>query len=109
MFVYFSSSLYTLSLLAPSLPLLLLLGWHEARIPTIATRVPRAAYTWVTQKLKGEVAVPLVSTNRINTPEIAEFVLSEGHSDMVGAPAQMFQIISIRAMPNVVTPFFHFI
>lgn len=58
-------------------------GWHEARIPTIATRVPRAAYTWVTKKLKGVVNVPLVSTNRINTPEIAEFVLSQGHSDMV--------------------------
>lgn len=59
------------------------IGWHEARIPTIATCVPRGAYTWVTKKLRGLVKVPLVSTNRINTPEIAESILSKGHSDMV--------------------------
>jgi 2,4-dienoyl-CoA reductase (NADPH2) len=59
------------------------IGWHEARIPTIATKVPRAAFTWVTQRLKGLVNIPLVTTNRINTPEVAEQVLAEGHADMV--------------------------
>ena len=59
------------------------IGWHEARVPTIATSVPRAAFAWVTKKLKGEVAVPLIATNRINTPEVAERVLAEGGADMV--------------------------
>ena len=59
------------------------IGWHEARIPTIATMVPRAAFTWVTRKLKGEVAIPLITTNRINTPEVAEAVLARGDADMV--------------------------
>jgi len=59
------------------------IGWHEARIPTIATKVPRAGFTWVTQKLMGQVSIPLVTTNRINTPEIAEKVLADGHADMV--------------------------
>ncbi len=48
------------------------IGWHEARIPTIATKVPRAAFAWVTEQLKGKVGIPLVATNRINTPEVAE-------------------------------------
>jgi len=59
------------------------IGWHEARIPTIATMVPRAAFTWVTRKLKGEVGIPLVTTNRINTPAVAERVLADGDADMV--------------------------
>ncbi|TBU90605.1 NADPH-dependent 2,4-dienoyl-CoA reductase [Phytopseudomonas dryadis] len=59
------------------------IGWHEARIPTIATKVPRAAFTKVTAKLKGEVSIPLITTNRINTPEVAERVLAEGDADMV--------------------------
>ena len=59
------------------------IGWHEARIPTIATKVPRAAFTKVTAKLKGEVGIPLCTTNRINTPEVAEQVLAEGDADMV--------------------------
>ncbi|GAB3343433.1 NADPH-dependent 2,4-dienoyl-CoA reductase [Marivirga atlantica] len=59
------------------------IGWHEARIPTIATMVPRAAYSFVTQKLKSEVNIPLITTNRINMPQIAENVLSEGKADMV--------------------------
>ncbi|MCK5893033.1 MAG: NADPH-dependent 2,4-dienoyl-CoA reductase [Endozoicomonadaceae bacterium] len=59
------------------------IGWHEARIPTIGTMVPRAAFTDVTAKLKGEVGIPLVTTNRINTPEVAEEVLAKGQSDMV--------------------------
>ena len=58
-------------------------GWHEARIPTIATKVPRAAFTWVTEKLKGHFKVPLITSNRINTPEMAEHVLASGHADMV--------------------------
>ncbi len=59
------------------------IGWHEARIPTIATMVPRAAFTWVTRRMKGEVGIPLVTTNRINTPELAESVLARGDADMV--------------------------
>ena len=59
------------------------IGWHEARIPTIATKVPRAAFTKVTAKLKGQVNIPLCTTNRINTPEVAEQVLAEGDADMV--------------------------
>lgn len=59
------------------------IGWHEARIPTIATSVPRAAFTWVTQKMKEEVSIPLITSNRINMPETAEKVLAEGHADMI--------------------------
>jgi len=59
------------------------IGWHEVRIPTIATMVPRAAFTWVTRKLKPEVSLPLITTNRINTPEVAEQVLENGDADMV--------------------------
>ncbi|WP_026852101.1 NADPH-dependent 2,4-dienoyl-CoA reductase [Geothrix fermentans] len=59
------------------------IGWHEARVPTIGPMVPRGAYAWVTKKLKGEVGIPLVTTNRINTPEVAEEVLAEGCADMV--------------------------
>lgn len=59
------------------------IGWHEARIPTIARQVPRAAFTWVTHKLKPHVSVPLVTTNRINMPEVAERILAENHADMV--------------------------
>ncbi|MBW8466032.1 FAD-dependent oxidoreductase, partial [Acidovorax sp.] len=64
------------------------IGWHEARVPTIATSVPRAAFAWVTQKMKAEfaaagIATPLVTSNRINTPEVAEQVLADGCADMV--------------------------
>ncbi|RHW78054.1 FAD-dependent oxidoreductase [Colwellia sp. RSH04] len=59
------------------------IGWHEARVPTIVTSVPRAAFTWITERMKKEVSIPLVTTNRINTPEVAEEVLSSGHADMV--------------------------
>jgi len=59
------------------------IGWHEARIPTIATSVPRAAYTWVTKKLMGSVGIPLITSNRINTPELAEQLLADGVADMV--------------------------
>jgi 2,4-dienoyl-CoA reductase (NADPH2) len=59
------------------------IGWHEARVPTIATSVPRAAFAWVTRKLRGEVEIPLCTTNRINTPEVAERILAEGSADMV--------------------------
>jgi len=59
------------------------IGWHEARIPTIATMVPRACFTWVTAKLRSEVAVPLITSNRINTPEVAETVLARGDADMI--------------------------
>lgn len=59
------------------------IGWHEARVPTIATRVPRGGFSWVTEKLRGEVNVPLVAVNRINMPGIAEEILANGHADMV--------------------------
>ncbi len=59
------------------------IGWHEARIPTIATSVPRAAFTWVTKKMKSELSIPLVTSNRINMPETAEQVLEEGHADLI--------------------------
>ena len=59
------------------------IGWHEARIPTIATKVPRGAFAWVTQRLMGKVGIPLIATNRINTPEVAERLLEEGACDMV--------------------------
>lgn len=59
------------------------IGWHEARIPTIATKVPRAAFAWVTQKLKGQVGIPLIATNRINTPEVGEQLLADGFADLV--------------------------
>lgn len=59
------------------------IGWHEARIPTIATKVPRAAFTWVTAKFKKELSIPLITSNRINTPEVAEQVLERGDADMV--------------------------
>ncbi|WP_323123510.1 NADPH-dependent 2,4-dienoyl-CoA reductase [Burkholderia alba] len=59
------------------------IGWHEARVPTIATSVPRGAFAWVTQKMKGEVGIPLVTTNRINRPEVAEQILADGCADMV--------------------------
>ncbi len=59
------------------------IGWHEARVPTIATMVPRAGFTWVTKRLMGQVKIPLVTTNRINMPEVAEAVLAEGCADMV--------------------------
>ncbi|MFQ2254454.1 NADPH-dependent 2,4-dienoyl-CoA reductase [Aeromonas sp. BC14] len=59
------------------------IGWHEARIPTIATSVPRGAFSWVTAELKKHLKVPLITTNRINTPEVAERILAQGEADMV--------------------------
>ena len=59
------------------------IGWHEARVPTIVTSVPRAGFAWVTKKLKGEVAIPLITTNRINMPDVAEQILATGEADMV--------------------------
>lgn len=65
------------------------IGWHEARIPTIATSVPRAAFAWVTKKLMGQVNIPIITSNRINTPEVAEEVLSTGCADMVSMARPM--------------------
>ena len=59
------------------------IGWHEARIPTVATKVPRAAFTWVTAKFREVLSIPVITSNRINTPEVAEEVLSRGDADMV--------------------------
>ena len=65
------------------------IGWHEARVPTIATSVPRGAFTWVTKKMKREVAIPLVTSNRINLPDKAEQILSDGCADMVSLARPM--------------------
>ena len=59
------------------------IGWHEARVPTIATSVPRAGFAWVTKKLMGQVGIPVITSNRINTPDVAEQVLAEGCANMV--------------------------
>lgn len=59
------------------------IGWHEARIPTIATMVPRGGFSWVTKRLMGKLSIPLITTNRINMPDVAEKILSDGHADMV--------------------------
>ncbi|MEO5622446.1 MAG: 2,4-dienoyl-CoA reductase FMN-binding domain-containing protein, partial [Dokdonella sp.] len=59
------------------------IGWHEARIPTIVTSVPRAAFAWVTRRMKAEVAIPLITTNRINMPDVAERILGQGEADMI--------------------------
>jgi 2,4-dienoyl-CoA reductase (NADPH2) len=59
------------------------IGWHESRVPTIATSVPRGAFAWVTKKMKAEVTIPLVTTNRINTPEVGEQIIADGCADMV--------------------------
>ncbi|TGD44903.1 NADPH-dependent 2,4-dienoyl-CoA reductase [Pseudotabrizicola sediminis] len=59
------------------------IGWHEARVPTIATSVPRAAFTWLTARLRPHVAIPVITSNRINTPEVGEQVLAAGQADMV--------------------------
>ncbi|MEH0546605.1 NADPH-dependent 2,4-dienoyl-CoA reductase [Streptomyces sp. B21-105] len=71
------------------------IGWHEARIPTIVMSVPRAAFAWVTAKLKAEVTVPVVASNRINTPEVAEKIIALGQADMVS-----------MARPLLADPFF---
>ena len=59
------------------------IGWHETRVPTIGTMVPRGAFTWITERMKRELTVPLIATNRINTPEIAEKILASGQADMI--------------------------
>ena len=71
------------------------IGWHEARVPTIATMVPRGGFSWVTKRLMGEVSIPLITTNRINMPGIAETILADGHADMVS-----------MARPMLADPFF---
>jgi len=71
------------------------IGWHEARVPTIATSVPRGGFSWITKRMMGEVGIPLITTNRINTPEIAEQILADGHADMVS-----------MARPMLADPFF---
>ena len=59
------------------------IGWHEARVPTIATKVPRAAFTWVTQAVRQHLSIPVITSNRINMPDTAEQVIADGHADMV--------------------------
>ena len=78
------------------------IGWHEARVPTIATPVPRGGFAWVTKRLMGKVNIPLIATNRINDPEVAEKILSEGCSDMVSMarPFLADENFVIKAMEN---------
>jgi 2,4-dienoyl-CoA reductase (NADPH2) len=78
------------------------IGWHESRVPTIATVVPRRAFAWVTKRLKKEVSIPLIAVNRINTPEIAEEILSDGCADMVSMarPFLADADIVIKTMQN---------
>ena len=59
------------------------IGWHEARVPTIATSVPRAAFAWLTERLRPHVSIPVIASNRINMPEVAEDILAKGQADMV--------------------------
>jgi len=59
------------------------IGWHEARVPTIGTMVPRAAFSWITARVKATVTIPVVATNRINDPAVAEQILQNGEADMV--------------------------
>ena len=59
------------------------IGWHEARVPTIATQVPRSAFSWVTEKIKPHLSVPVITCNRINTPEEGEKIISSGQADMI--------------------------
>ena len=59
------------------------IGWHESRVPTIATSVPRNAFAWVTKKLMGEVNIPIIASNRINSPEVIETLLAEGYADLI--------------------------
>jgi 2,4-dienoyl-CoA reductase (NADPH2) len=59
------------------------IGWHEARVPTIGTMVPRAAFSWITARVKAEVSIPVIATNRINDPQVAEDIIANGQADMV--------------------------
>jgi 2,4-dienoyl-CoA reductase (NADPH2) len=78
------------------------IGWHEARIPTIGTVVPKGGFAWVTKRLMGKVNIPLIATNRINMPEIAEQVLSDGCADMVSMarPFLADSDLVLKAMEN---------
>ncbi len=85
------------------------IGWHEARIPTIATSVPRAAFAWVTKKLMGKVGIPVITSNRINTPEVAEEVLATGCADMVSMARPMladadFVLKAMRGKSGEIAP-----
>lgn len=73
------------------------IGWHEARIPTIATSVPRGAFSWVTAELKKHLKVPLITTNRINTPEVAERILAGGEADMVSMARPFWRIPNLSS------------
>jgi 2,4-dienoyl-CoA reductase (NADPH2) len=78
------------------------IGWHEARIPTIATSVPRAAFAWVTKKMKSEVGIPLVTTNRINAPDVADKIIADGCADMVSMARPLLADAEfvVKAMQN---------
>ena len=85
------------------------IGWHEARIPTIATSVPRRAFSWVTKKLMGQITIPIITSNRINTAEVAETVLAEGCADLVSMARPFladpnFVAKVYAAVPQTITP-----
>ena len=85
------------------------IGWHEARIPTIATSVPRRAFSWLTKKLYGEVSIPIIASNRINMPEVAESVLAEGCADMISMARPFladpnFVLKAAKGKPNEIVP-----
>ncbi len=65
------------------------IGWHESRVPTTHTVVPRAAFTWVTEKFRKHLKTPIVTSNRINTPKVAEQVLADGHADIISLARPM--------------------
>ncbi|KAL3940662.1 MAG: hypothetical protein SGBAC_004848 [Bacillariaceae sp.] len=78
------------------------IGWHEARVPTIATSIPKGGFAWVTKRMMGEVNIPLIATNRINMPDIAENILQEGCADMVSMarPFLADENLVLKAMEN---------
>ena len=78
------------------------IGWHEARVPTIATMVPRATFVFATKKIRKELNIPVITTNRINTPEIAETIIAEGAADMVSMARPMLADAEfvVKAMQN---------
>ena len=85
------------------------IGWHEARVPTIATSVPRAAFTWLTARLRPEVTIPVIASNRINTPEVAEQVLAEGQADMISMARPLladpdFVVKAARGKARLIAP-----
>ena len=79
------------------------IGWHEARVPTIVTSVPRGAFSWITERVRRELSVPVVAVNRINTPEIAEHILESNQADMVSMAGHYWLTQSLLIKRNKVS------